>query len=283
MGGMPEGQRIPRESLQPYFSTSGHRRDLFLLQELQQWLQTLRSRGWLKHGIGRHEIREAPSDVKGEEVIVRHVRNADLVFVLLSVAYLNSKECIDSELAPALALQEAGLVQVIIIYLRPLPPGEIPVLANGQSYDLRRWDWHPKKSGRHVDHYTRLQRDFRWRDVEEEVRTLVAKRYAELPLESLTAEELAEYFGQDEDGLAKFLDCFTRVIGAGFATGAGQQFPWREQIGVAQKIFYDLFFVQNVSHRAIIQDLYDRSRHPSFAHFLFKLAYISGRKKNVSS
>jgi hypothetical protein len=259
-------------TLRPYFSASGHRRDQTLLKELREWLKLQRNLGWLEAGTVRQEL--ALSDPSlAMSAVASELRRADLVFVLLSMEYLNSTECIESELALALSLQEAGLLQVIIIQLRAVPIGEIPVPANGQLHDLRRWDWHPKQTGRPVDSFNLFQRAAAWRIVESEVRTRVIQIREGRTSEDLPTEEFDLYCKGEEQGLGMFLDRFTRAICAGYEAGSQQPSLRSEQLEVARKIYWDLFCAPKMIHGAYI-----KSQHRSFAHFLFKVAFLVGKK-----
>lgn len=263
---MPDGTP-PRAPLRTYFSVSTDGHDQRLLSELRTWLRHQESCGWLQRGRCRAEI---SAGERSAELAADSLRQADLIFVLLSVEYLESDDCMTRELAPAILLQEAGLAHLVLIHLRAVPMGELTVMASGERIDLRRWDWLPKGSTQPVDSERRHKREATWQKVEQEVRNLVLRLC--VGTDDPSEAEFARYQRQDEGGLGSFLDRFNRVIGAGLRAGSGRVFPSAEVLDIARKIYWDLFCAPTPDYV-----VYDPQRDRSFAHFIFKVAHILGQ------
>lgn len=265
----PSDPPAPRAPLRTYFSVSEDGRDLMLLAELRTWLRYQERCGWLTSGICRAEIVAGRNKAA---VAAERLRQADLVFVLLSMEYLRSEDCMSAELAQALALQDAGLLRLVLIHLRSVPLGELVVPVNGKQYDLRQWEWHPRTRKEPVDHEKRHRRETAWQLVEHEVRTVAVQFCQSRPPAPLTPEELALYCQGDDGGLGSFLDRFSGVIGAGLAAGAGRPFLAAQQREIASFLYWDLFCGPQAAHL-----LFDSHRDRSFAHFLFKIAHLLGQ------
>ena len=105
---------MERSPIEIFFSYS--REDKPLRDKLEIHLSSLRQQGV----ISSWHDRQIVAGSEWEEEIDRHMRTADIILLLVSPDFVNSKYCYDIELPYAMRRHEAGEAYVVPILLRPV-------------------------------------------------------------------------------------------------------------------------------------------------------------------
>jgi len=105
---------MERQPIEVFFSYS--REDKPLRDKLEIHLSSLRQQGV----ISSWHDRQIVAGSEWEEEIDRHMRTADIILLLVSPDFVNSKYCYDIELPYAMRRHEAGEAYVVPILLRPV-------------------------------------------------------------------------------------------------------------------------------------------------------------------
>jgi len=129
---------MERSPIEIFFSYS--REDKPLRDKLEIHLSSLRQQGV----ISSWHDRQIVAGSEWEEEIDRHMRTADIILLLVSPDFVNSKYCYDIELPYAIARHDAGEAYVIPILLRPvagwkrLPFAKLQVYPSG-AVPITQW------------------------------------------------------------------------------------------------------------------------------------------------
>jgi TIR domain len=122
---------MERQPIEVFFSYS--REDKPLRDKLEIHLSSLRQQGV----ISSWHDRQIVAGSEWEEEIDRHMRTADIILLLVSPDFVNSKYCYDIELPYAMQRHEVGEAYVVPILLRPvvrwknLPFAKLQVYPSG--------------------------------------------------------------------------------------------------------------------------------------------------------
>src|SRR5712691_9859717 len=115
--------------------------DEALRKELEKHLSSLQQQGFI---AGWHD-RMISAGTEWEHQIDSHLDTAQIILLLISADFINSKYCYSIEMNRALARHEAGEARVIPIILRPvywrnMPFGKLQVLpTDGKPVDSSHW------------------------------------------------------------------------------------------------------------------------------------------------
>jgi TIR domain len=122
---------MERQPIEVFFSYS--REDKPLRDKLEIHLSSLRQQGV----ISSWHDRQIVAGSEWEEEIDHHMRTADIILLLVSPDFVNSKYCYDIELPYAMRRHEAGEAYVVPILMRPvarwknLPFAKLQVYPSG--------------------------------------------------------------------------------------------------------------------------------------------------------
>jgi len=173
---------MERSPIEVFFSYS--REDKPLRDKLEKHLISLKRQGV----ISLWHDRQIVAGSEWEEEIDRHMRTADIILLLVSPDFVNSKYCYDIELPDAMARHDAGEAYVVPILLRPvagwkrLPFAKLQVYPSG-AVPITQW----------------ADQDTAFVDVVEGIETAVEKLLTQRQ-EQLKAEEQwrKEHVGESE-------------------------------------------------------------------------------------
>jgi hypothetical protein len=119
---------MERQPIEVFFSYS--REDKPLRDKLEIHLSSLRQQGV----ISSWHDRQIVAGSEWEEEIDRHMRTADIILLLVSPDFVNSKYCYDIELPDAMRRHEAREAYVVPILLRPVARWKSLPFAKLQTY-----------------------------------------------------------------------------------------------------------------------------------------------------